>query len=73
LGERKPVVTVALVSFVMTCFSWLFLPCDTGRPEGLHALTNPKAIVIDCWPSIAQMSIPKVLDYPVWSLYEVGK
>ncbi|KIM55169.1 hypothetical protein SCLCIDRAFT_1221313 [Scleroderma citrinum Foug A] len=39
-----------------------------GGPEGLRALTNPKAIVTDRWPSIAQTSIPKVLDYPVRSL-----
>lgn len=39
-----------------------------GGPEGLRSLTNPKAIVSDCWPSIMQTAIPKVLDYPVRSL-----
>ncbi|KAG2041409.1 Aldehyde/histidinol dehydrogenase [Suillus americanus] len=39
-----------------------------GGPEGLRALTNPKAIVTDRWPSFVQTSIPKVLDYPIRSL-----
>ncbi|KIJ63316.1 hypothetical protein HYDPIDRAFT_41160 [Hydnomerulius pinastri MD-312] len=39
-----------------------------GGPEGLRALTNPKAIVYDRWPSFIQTSIPKVLDYPIRSL-----
>ncbi|KAG0705301.1 Aldehyde/histidinol dehydrogenase [Suillus ampliporus] len=39
-----------------------------GGPEGLRALTNPKAIVTDRWPSFIQTSIPKVLDYPIRSL-----
>ncbi|KAF9448906.1 ALDH-like protein [Macrolepiota fuliginosa MF-IS2] len=40
-----------------------------GGPEGLRALTNPKAIVIDRFPRIVQTSIPKVLDYPLRSLF----
>nr|BAV14024.1 aldehyde dehydrogenase [Pholiota microspora] len=40
-----------------------------GGPEGLRSLTNPKAIIIDKWPSLIQTSIPKVLDYPLRSLY----
>jgi hypothetical protein len=39
-----------------------------GGPEGLRGLTNPKAIVIDRWPSFVQTGIPKVMDYPVRSL-----
>ncbi|KAJ8517430.1 hypothetical protein ONZ45_g5376 [Pleurotus djamor] len=39
-----------------------------GGAEGLRALTNPKAIMVDRWPSIIQTSIPKVLDYPLRSL-----
>ncbi|KAL4259714.1 aldehyde dehydrogenase family protein [Pleurotus pulmonarius] len=39
-----------------------------GGPEGLRALTNPKAIMVDRWPSFIQTSIPKVLDYPLRSL-----
>jgi len=39
-----------------------------GGPEGLRALTNPKAVIIDRWPSFIQTSIPKVLDYPLRSL-----
>ncbi|KAG1836232.1 Aldehyde/histidinol dehydrogenase [Suillus subluteus] len=36
--------------------------------EGLRALTNPKAIITDRWPSFAQTSTPKVLDYSIHSL-----
>ncbi|KDR81893.1 hypothetical protein GALMADRAFT_240173 [Galerina marginata CBS 339.88] len=39
-----------------------------GGPEGLRSLTNPKAIIVDRWPSVIQTSIPKVLDYPLRSL-----
>ncbi|EGO21748.1 hypothetical protein SERLADRAFT_451764 [Serpula lacrymans var. lacrymans S7.9] len=39
-----------------------------GGPEGLRALTNPKAIMTDRWPTFVQTGIPKVLDYPVRSL-----
>jgi acyl-CoA reductase-like NAD-dependent aldehyde dehydrogenase len=39
-----------------------------GGPEGLRALTNVKAIMVDRWPGLIQTSIPKVLDYPVRSL-----
>ncbi|KAH7890007.1 Aldehyde/histidinol dehydrogenase [Phlebopus sp. FC_14] len=39
-----------------------------GGPEGLRALTNPKAVVMDRWPSFIQTAIPKVLDYPIRSL-----
>ncbi|KAF9049295.1 Aldedh-domain-containing protein [Hymenopellis radicata] len=39
-----------------------------GGPEGLRSLTNPKAIMVDRWPSVAQTGIPKVLDYPIRSL-----
>ncbi|KAN0075408.1 Aldehyde/histidinol dehydrogenase [Tylopilus felleus] len=39
-----------------------------GGPEGLRALTNPKAIVSDRWPTLMQTRIPKVLDYPIRSL-----
>lgn len=38
-----------------------------GGPEGLRSLTNPKAIIVDRWPSLMQTSIPKVLDYPLHS------
>jgi len=37
-------------------------------PEGLRSLTNPKAIIVDRWPSFIQTTIPKVLDYPLRSL-----
>ncbi|KAF8232284.1 meiotic sister-chromatid recombination aldehyde dehydrogenase [Tricholoma matsutake] len=39
-----------------------------GGPEGLRALTNPKAIIVDRWPALIQTRIPKVLDYPIRSL-----
>ncbi|KAJ7929198.1 Aldehyde/histidinol dehydrogenase [Mycena leptocephala] len=39
-----------------------------GGPEGLRALTNVKAIMVDRWPALAQTGIPKVLDYPIRSL-----
>jgi len=38
-----------------------------GGPEGLRSLTNPKAIIVDRWPSLLQTTIPKVLDYPLHS------
>ncbi|KAF9466264.1 meiotic sister-chromatid recombination aldehyde dehydrogenase [Collybia nuda] len=41
-----------------------------GGPEGLRSLTNTKAIIVDRWPSFIQTSIPKVLDYPLRSLYQ---
>ena len=37
-------------------------------PAGLRGLTNPKAIVVDLWPFLAQTSIPAPLDYPIRSL-----
>ncbi|KAJ7168193.1 Aldehyde/histidinol dehydrogenase [Mycena crocata] len=39
-----------------------------GGPEGLRALTNVKAIMVDRWPAMAQTGIPPVLDYPIRSL-----
>ncbi|EIW85451.1 Aldedh-domain-containing protein [Coniophora puteana RWD-64-598 SS2] len=39
-----------------------------GGPEGLRALTNPKSVMYDRWPSLIQTGIPKVLDYPIRSL-----
>ncbi|KAI0361064.1 meiotic sister-chromatid recombination aldehyde dehydrogenase [Trametes cingulata] len=39
-----------------------------GGPEGLRALTNAKAIVVDRWGWAIQTSIPSVLDYPVRSV-----
>jgi len=39
-----------------------------GGPEGLRALTNPKAIMVDRWPALIQTDLPKVLDYPIRSL-----
>ncbi|KAJ7739684.1 meiotic sister-chromatid recombination aldehyde dehydrogenase [Mycena maculata] len=39
-----------------------------GGPEGLRALTNVKAIMIDRWPAMAHTDIPGVLDYPLRSL-----
>ncbi|PPR03524.1 hypothetical protein CVT24_007010 [Panaeolus cyanescens] len=39
-----------------------------GGPEGLRSLTNPKAIIVDRWPSLIQTGIPPVLDYPLRSL-----
>ncbi|GLB35450.1 putative aldehyde dehydrogenase family protein [Lyophyllum shimeji] len=41
-----------------------------GGPEGLRSLTNVKAIMVDRWPSLVQTSIPKVLDYPMRSLFQ---
>jgi len=41
-----------------------------GGPEGLRALTNSKAIMVDRWPALIQTGIPKVLDYPIRSLYQ---
>lgn len=41
-----------------------------GGPEGLRSLTNPKAIVVDRFPRLVQTTIPKVLDYPLRSLYK---
>jgi len=38
-------------------------------PEGLRALTNVKAIMVDRFPSLIQTSIPKVMDYPIRSLH----
>lgn len=38
-----------------------------GGPEGLRALTNPKAIIYDRWPWLFQTAIPKPLDYPIRS------
>ncbi|KAF9533521.1 meiotic sister-chromatid recombination aldehyde dehydrogenase [Crepidotus variabilis] len=40
-----------------------------GGPEGLRSLTYPKAVIMDRWPSVIQTSIPRVLDYPLRSLY----
>jgi len=37
-------------------------------PEGLRALTAPKAVTVDRWPSLLQTSIPAVLDYPIRSM-----
>lgn len=42
----------------------IFIP---GGPEGLRALTNPKAIIYDRWPWLFQTAIPKPLDYPIRS------
>ncbi|KAF8130467.1 meiotic sister-chromatid recombination aldehyde dehydrogenase [Mycena galopus ATCC 62051] len=39
-----------------------------GGREGLRALTNVKAIMVDRWPALAETAIPKVLDYPIRSL-----
>ncbi|KAJ7632158.1 Aldehyde/histidinol dehydrogenase [Roridomyces roridus] len=39
-----------------------------GGVEGLRALTNVKAIMVDRWPALAQTDIPVVLDYPLRSL-----
>lgn len=48
-----------------------YLSCRlAGGPEGLRSLTNPKAIMTDRWPSIVQTQIPKVLDYPIRSLFQ---
>ncbi|KAI0783294.1 meiotic sister-chromatid recombination aldehyde dehydrogenase [Abortiporus biennis] len=41
-----------------------------GGPEGLRALTSPKAIIVDRWPWLAQTTIPKVVDYPVPSVLQ---
>jgi hypothetical protein len=38
-----------------------------GGPEGLRALTNPKAIIYDRWPWLFQTVIPRPLDYPIRS------
>ncbi|KAH9178669.1 Aldedh-domain-containing protein [Lactarius sanguifluus] len=38
-----------------------------GGPEGLRALTNPKAVVYDRWPWLLQTVIPRPLDYPIRS------
>lgn len=39
-----------------------------GGPEGLRALTSPKAIITDRWPWAIQTSIPRVVDYPIPSV-----
>jgi hypothetical protein len=39
-------------------------------PEGLRALTNPKAIISDRLPWLIQTSIPRVVDYPIPSLVQ---
>ncbi|KAF8061623.1 Aldehyde/histidinol dehydrogenase [Lyophyllum atratum] len=39
-------------------------------PKVLRSLTNVKAIMVDRWPSVVQTSIPKVLDYPIRSLFQ---
>ncbi|KAI0639926.1 meiotic sister-chromatid recombination aldehyde dehydrogenase [Trametes polyzona] len=39
-----------------------------GGPEGLRALTNTKAVVVDRWGWAIQTTIPAVLDYPVRSV-----
>ncbi|KZT08679.1 meiotic sister-chromatid recombination aldehyde dehydrogenase [Laetiporus sulphureus 93-53] len=39
-----------------------------GGPEGLRALTNPKAIVVDRFAWLVQTSIPRVVDYPIPSV-----
>jgi hypothetical protein len=49
----------------LTIISCLFV----GGPEGLRALTNTKAIMVDRWPRLIQTGIPKVLDYPIRSLF----
>lgn len=67
--------TVAMGDLVRTvllgCWddSYIIFLC-VGGPEGLRALTNPKAIMVDRWPALIQTSIPKVLDYPIRSLYQ---
>jgi hypothetical protein len=43
----------------------LFSPAG---PEGLRALTCPKAVTIDRWPSLIQTSIPPPLQYPIRSV-----
>ena len=40
---------------------------SVGGPEGLRALTNPKAVVYDRWPWLFQTVIPGPLDYPIRS------
>ncbi|KAF9820013.1 hypothetical protein IEO21_01675 [Rhodonia placenta] len=39
-----------------------------GGPEGLRALTNPKAIVVDRMAWAVQTTIPKPVDYPIASI-----
>jgi len=39
-------------------------------PEGLRALTNPKAIVTDRFAWLVQTNIPKVVDYPIRSMVQ---
>lgn len=41
-----------------------------GGPEGLLALTSPKAITVDRWPWLIHTSVPAVLDYPIASLVQ---
>ncbi|KAF8464975.1 Aldehyde/histidinol dehydrogenase [Gautieria morchelliformis] len=41
-----------------------------GGPEGLLALTSPKAITVDRWPWLINTTIPAVLDYPIASLVQ---
>ncbi|KAF8312443.1 meiotic sister-chromatid recombination aldehyde dehydrogenase [Clavulina sp. PMI_390] len=41
-----------------------------GGPEGLRALTNPKVIIEDIFPMLAQTSIPAAVDYPIRSLVQ---
>ena len=54
-SERFPVLTVEFT---------------LAGPEGLRALTNPKAIVSDRFPWLIQTSIPRVVDYPIPSLVQ---
>lgn len=63
----RPAVMADLVRTfeIMHCAD---LISSSGGPEGLRALTNPKAIMVDRWPSLIQTSIPKVLDYPIRQL-----
>lgn len=67
--ESKPAVMDGSVCFFLFSCGDLVLNIMAGGPEGLRSLTSPKAIIIDRWPSLIQTSIPKVLDYPLRSLY----
>ena len=51
-------------------FPALTVDSTLAGPEGLRALTNPKAIISDRLPWLIQTSIPRVVDYPIPSLVQ---
>lgn len=68
--EQKGAVMVDSVRMIKACSPYTSLISDitSGGPEGLRALTNAKAIIVDRWPFLIQTAIPSALDYPIRSL-----